>query len=171
MTTCQSALLEPGEQAGQFRADDGDIGDAGEQGIDAVEHHTPGVHLLDRVGDAHEQPLEIIIARFLDRLAIEKDMIHGDQAAFFEVGQIEAKRGDIGAQIGDPLVEGNKHAGFVVVEGAFDQKGRRQQGLAAAGAAADQRRPTGRQAAAGEFIQAFDAARSFFKIWHIKTGD
>ncbi len=49
-------------------------------------------------------------------------MVHGYQAAFLEFGQIEAERGDIGAQIGDPLVEGNKHAGFVVVEGAFDQE-------------------------------------------------
>ena len=88
----QVALLEPGEQAAQFRADDGDIGDAGEQGVDAVEHDAPGVHLLDRMGQAHEQALEIIFAGFLDLVPVEMDMIHGDQAAFFEIGQIKAER-------------------------------------------------------------------------------
>jgi len=60
---------------------------------------------------------------------------------FFEVGQIKPSE-ETCSQIADPFVEGNKHAGFVVVERAPDQKGRRQQVLPQPGAA-DQRRPPG----------------------------
>ena len=84
-------------------------------------------------------------------------------ASFFwldQVVEVETQRADVLRQFFGRLLEGHEDARLVELGGPADQELDAQQGLAAAGAAADQGGPTLRQAAAGDLVKALDAGRA-----------
>ena len=82
----------------------------------------------------------------------------GDQS-----GNVEAQRGDVGGKILSPFLEAHEHAGFIELLGTIDQEGHGQQGLAAAGAAADQGRSPRRQPTYSYVVEPVNAGRRFDK--------
>ena len=71
-------ILEPAEQPAQFGAQDRVVGQAGKQRFDRVEHDPLGADRVDGVAEANEQPLEVILAGFLDLAALDADVIDGE---------------------------------------------------------------------------------------------
>jgi hypothetical protein len=74
------------------------------------------------------------------------------------LGQVVAEGTDVGDQVVRTLLEAHQHAGFVVSGRALHQERQREQRLAAAGGAGDQRRPARRQPPEGDFVQPGDPA-------------
>ena len=88
-------VLEPAEEAAQLGAQDELVGQAGEQGLDGVQHHPFGADGVDGVAQADEQALQIVLAGLFDLAALDIDEIQGEQLLFFQVRQVEAQGGDV----------------------------------------------------------------------------
>ena len=101
----QVMLFQPMQQAAQFRAQDGVVRDAREQRIDTVEHDALRPHRLHRVSEANEQSLQIIFAGFVNFLAIDVQIIGGQQLALLQVVQIDPKRRAVELDFLDPFLE------------------------------------------------------------------
>jgi hypothetical protein len=78
--------------------------------------------------------------------------------------EIETQGADVLLQLRVGLLETHEDAGLAVLQGAADEELHAQQGLAAAGAAADERGPPLGQPAAGDFIEPLDAGGAFFQF-------
>jgi hypothetical protein len=111
----QSAIFQPTEEAAQFRAEDGVIGQAGKQGFDGVEDHAFRADGLDGMAEPDEQPFEVVLARLLDLAALDLDVIEGELLLRDEFFEIEAERADIGCQFGRALLEHHEHAGVAML--------------------------------------------------------
>src|SRR5207247_1127541 len=85
-------------------------------------------------------------------------VVHSQFVARDQVVQIEAERADVLHQLLGRFLKGHKDAGFVILRRAADEKLHRQQRLAAAGAAAHQRRPSFPHAAWLFGVRRLDAA-------------
>ena len=107
-----------------------------------------------------EQPLQVILAARLNLAALDVDIVDHDLLAPDQALQVEAERGDVGLQFLFRFLEGHQHARFVELPGTAHKEFRREQSLAAARAAADQRGPAPRQPAAGDFVETLDAGRT-----------
>ncbi len=152
-----AAILEPAEQAAQFGAQHGVVGQSGEQGLDGVEHHTLRADGVDRMAEADEQAFEVVLARLLDLVALDVHVVDGDLLLLAQLVQVDAQRAQVLRQLLGVLLEHHEDARFAVVDGAMHQELGGQHRLAGAGGAADQGRTTERQAAFGDFVQALDA--------------
>ena len=159
------AVLEPAEQPPQLGAKHGFVGDAGKQRVDAVEDDAPRAYARHREVEPHEQPFEIVFAGLVHLLPIQVHIVGGQQFAGLQVGQIEAQRRYVDAEIGDAFVERHEHPGFAMIDGAPDKKGGRQQRLAASRATAHQRGPARGKAASGQLVEPLDAAGGLFQMF------
>ena len=74
---------------------------------------------------------------------------------------VEPQRRDVGREVLGCFLEGHEHAGLAELRRAAHEEFHRHQRLAAAGAAADQCRPSARQPAVGDLVQALDAGGRF----------
>ena len=155
-------LLEPAKEPAQFCAHESVIGQAGEKSVDRVEHDALRLDGINRMTQPDEEPFEIIFARLLEFAAIDIDVIEQQLLAGNQRLQIETQRGHIIGQLLARFFKRHEDAGFVELGGAAHQKFHRQQGLAAARAAANQRGPTRRQTAAGNFIEPANASAALF---------
>ena len=153
--------LSQREEPAQLGAHDGFVGQAGEERFEAVEHDALGADAVNGVAEADEQALQVELAGLLDLAALDADVVHGDFLAADERGQVEAERGDVVGQFLAGFLEGHEDARLVELAGAAHDELHGQQGLAAAGGAADQRGPALGQAAVGDFVQAADAGGGF----------
>jgi hypothetical protein len=158
-------FLEPAKEPAQFRAHDGLIGQAGEKSFDRVEHDALRLDGINRVTEPDEEPFEIVFARLLEFAAIHVNVIQQQLLAGDERLQIEAQRRHVFGQFLARFFKRHEDARLAVLGGAAHEKFHRQQGLAAARAAADQRGPARGQSAAGDFIEPANAigASSFCK--------
>ena len=159
-----AALLEPAEQAAQLGAQDRRVVEAGEQRLDRVEHDPLRPDLLDGVVEPDEQALEIVIAGFLDLAALDAHIVDDELLVGDQARHVVAERGDVGGEIVGGLLEAHEDARLAVERHAVDQEGHGEQGLAAAGGAADERRPPGRQAAEHDLVEAVDAGRRLVEL-------
>ena len=141
------------------------VAQRGEQRLDGVQHDALGADRVDGRVQADEQAVQIVFAGLHDLVAVDCHRIDHQLLAGDQVGQIEAERADIRRQVVGALLEAHEDAGLVVVLDATDQEFHAHQRLAAAGAAADQRRPAAREAAAGDGIEAVDAGGAFRQLW------
>ena len=142
-------VLEPAEQPPQLRAQDRLVGEAAEQGLDGVEHDPLGLDAVDRVAEPHEQPLEVVVAGLLDLAALDDDVREPDLLLGRQLVEVEAERADVLGQLPRRLLEREEHPGLAELRRAADQELHGEQGLAAPGGAADERRPAEREAAPG----------------------
>jgi hypothetical protein len=100
---------------------------------------------------------EIIFAGLVDFAALELDVIDRELLLRDQRVQIEAERADVLRQLFGGLFERDENAGVAELRGAANEKFHRQQRLAAACGATDQRRPALRQPALRHFIQTINA--------------
>ena len=154
-------VLQPAKQAAQFGAQDERIGQAGEERLDGIQHDALGADRVDGMPEADEQSFQIVFAGLFDFTALDVHIIQHDLLARDQVFQVETERGDVLGQVLGGLFEGHKDARLVELRRAAHQELHGEQRLAAARAAADQRRPAFGQSAAGDFVQPLDAGRRF----------
>jgi hypothetical protein len=150
-------VLEPAEEPAQLRAQNGLIGQAGEQHFQRVQHHALGADGINRVIEPDEQPFQVILVALLGFTALDVDVVNHDFFAPDQARQIKSERRDVGLQLLFRLLEGHEHARLVELRRAAHEEFHSQQRLAAPRAAADERGPPARQPAAGDFIETLDA--------------
>jgi hypothetical protein len=100
--------------------------------------------LRDGVAEAEKQSFEIVLAGFFYFRALDEDVIDDEFVVGNQLLQIEAERRDVGGQFFARFFERHEHAGFVVESRAADEKLHGEEGLAGAGAAADECWASGR---------------------------
>lgn len=81
-----------------------------------------------------------------------------------QLRQIETQRGHIAGEVARAFLEAEEHAGLAELPRAVDEEAQSDEGLAGAGAPADERRAPGGQSAAGYLVQAADAGRDFAEV-------
>ena len=150
-------VLQPAEQPAQLGAQDALVRQAAEQGLQGVEDDAPGADRVDGVAQADEQPVEVVLAGLLDLAALDLDVVERKQVPGDQVVEVEAQRADVLDELLGPLLEAHEDAGLAVLGRAADEELHGHQRLAAAGAAADQRRPALRQTAPRDLVQSGDA--------------
>src|SRR6185312_6562193 len=154
-----TALLEPAEEAAQFGAQDRLVREAGEQSLERIENDALGARLVDRVAETDEQTLEIVFTGFFDLAAFDADMIDRQFLRCNQPGHVESQRGDIVRKILGCLLEADEDAWLAEASRAVHQEGHAQQRLAAAGGAANQRRPASRESAEQDVVETGDSRR------------
>src|SRR5262249_47986925 len=102
---------------------------------------------------------QVVLAGLLDLAPLDVNIIHQELVLAGQLLQVEAEGADVLGQFLGGLLEGHEDAGLPELGGAADEELHGEQGSAAAGAAADERGPAARQAAAGDFIKPRDAGR------------
>src|SRR5206468_3722934 len=159
-----AAVLEPAEQAAQLGPQDRLVREPREERLDRVEHHATRADRVDRVAEPHEEPLEIVVAGLLDLAALDLDVIEHELLLLDQSRKIEAERGYVLGELVAALLEAHEHARLVEPGCAVDEEADGEERLAAAGAAADERGPPGRQAAARHLIEAVDTGGGFGQL-------
>ena len=129
-------VLQPAEQAAQFRTQQAVVGQAGEQRLKGIQHHPSGAHLVDGVIEADEQTVEIIFAGLLDLAAFDADIIDDQFAGGRKGVEVIAQRGAVAGQFLLGFLETHEDAGFTHHRGLC-QEGQGEQCFTAAGAATD----------------------------------
>ena len=165
-------VLEPAEQPAQLRAQDGVVGQAAEERLDGVEHDALGPERVDGVAQADEEAFEVVLAGLLDLAALDVDVVHQQLVLLGQLVQVEAEGADVLGQLLGGLLEGHEDAGLAELGRAADEELHREQRLAAAGAAADERGAAARQPAAGDLVEpwmpvAALGREGFFGLWWI----
>src|SRR5262249_53684327 len=112
---------------------------------------------IDGEPEAEEQCLQIVFARFLDFVALDLDVIGRELAAADQSVEIETERAHVAGELLRRFLEGEEHPGLAELGCAAHQKLDAEEGLPATGRAADERKPAPRQAAVGDFVEAFDS--------------
>ena len=69
-------VLEPAEEPAQLGAQDGLVGQAGEERLEGVEHDALGADGVDGVAEADEQAFQVVFAGLLDLAALDADVVH-----------------------------------------------------------------------------------------------
>ena len=163
-------FFQPAEKPAQLRAQDGLFGQTGEEDLQGIQHHAFGADGVDGVAQPYEQTFEIVIAAFLGVAPLDVHVVEEDFFAIYQGIEVEAEGGHVGLEFRLGLLEGHEYAGFVELHRAAHQKLGREQGLAAAGAAADQGGPPPGKTAAGDFIETLDAGGAFGQTLSFKGG-
>src|SRR5262249_20270392 len=154
-------VLQPAEQAAQLGAEDRLVRQAREERLDRVEHDALGADRIDREPEPDEEPFEIVVAGLLDLAALDLDVIEHDLLLLDQRRQVEAERGHVLRELVITLLEAQEHARLAELHRAVDEEADREERLAAAGSAADQRRPSRRQTPARDLIEAVDTGGRF----------
>src|SRR5262249_50942804 len=153
--------LQPAEQAAQPGAEDRLVRQAREERLDRVEHDALGADRVDGEPEPDEEPLEIVIARLLDLAALDLHVVEHDLLFLDQPRQIEAERRHVLRAPVAALLEAHERAGLAELHRAVDEEANGEERLAAAGSAADEGGPPGRQAARGDLIEAVDTGGRF----------
>ena len=153
-------VFEPAEEPAQLGAQDGLVGQAGEQRFQRVQHHAFGADGINRVTEPDEQPFQVILAGLLDFTALDVNVIEQNFFAPDQARQIKSEQRDVALQLGFRLLEGHENARLAELHRSAHEEFRGQQRLAATRAAAHQRGPPARQPAAGDFVETLDARRT-----------
>ena len=151
-------LLEPVEQSPQLRPQQL-VREGREQCLERVEHHALGPDRIDGMAEAHEQSVEPVLADLLMLRVVEDDRVDREQLALDQVVEIEAEGRDVLSELVGALLEGDDHPGLAELGRAIDDELHREQRLAAARTAADERVAPTRQAALGDLVEPTDAGR------------
>jgi hypothetical protein len=115
-------VAQPAEQAAQLGAQNSEILETAEQGLDGVEHHAPGADLPDGMFEAHEQAFEIVFAGFLDFAAIDVHVVDQQLALLDQLFEVVAQRLDVLGQLRGIFLEGEQHTGLAVGLRAIHEK-------------------------------------------------
>ena len=167
-----SPVLEPAEKAAQFCAHDDQVGQAGEQRFDRVEHHAFGADAVDGMAEPDEEALQIEVTALRDRTAFHMNEVQRQHAPMHELVQVKTQRGNVLGQVRGRLFERHEHARLAKTHSAMDQELHAQQCLAASGATTDERGAPQGHTATGQLVEALDAGGGFGKLKgkHVSPG-
>ena len=143
------------------------VGQQRQHDIQGIEHDAPRPHFLDLGLQRRQHPAEIEIPR-LDqvghRLGVQEEQLLPPQ-----LRELPAEAFGIGHDALRGLLESDEDARLLAIPRAMHQELQREDGLAGAGSAHQQRRAAARQAAAGDFIETGDAGRRLRLQFHKRT--
>ncbi len=159
-------MIEPAEQPAQLGPENALILQSREERLDRVEHDTTGADRVDRVAEPDEEPLEIVVAGLLDLAALDADVVEDDFLVLDQSRKIEAQGGDVLRQLIRAFLEAHEHARLVESSRAMNEEADSEQSFAAPGSATHERGSTRWQSAAGNFVETFNAGRSFGQLRH-----
>ena len=145
-----AAILQPAEQAPQLGAQDGVVRQAGEQRLDRVEHDALGADRVDRMAEADEEALEVVLAGLLDLAALDADEVERELLLPLPAcrGRSRASARSSASSVG-ALLERHEDAGLAELRWrrargtrrrAWSCRSRRRRTPASAGRAAGRRR-------------------------------
>jgi hypothetical protein len=154
-------FLEPAEEPNHLGAQDRLVRQAAEERLDRVEHHALGADRIDGVIQPDEQGFEVVLAGFLDLVALDLDVIDRHLLLPDQRLEIEAEGAHVLRQLFGGFLEGHEHAGLAEFHGAAHQEFHRHQRLAAACPATNQGGTAAQQTAAGDVVEPFDSRRCF----------
>ena len=70
-----------------------------EEDLDGVEDDALGADRVDLGAEAHEQALEVVLARLLHLVALDADVVEGEQALLLESLEVEALGGEVRLEV------------------------------------------------------------------------
>ena len=156
-----AAILQPAKEPAQFRAQDGVIWQPGEECLDRVEHYALRTDGIDCVPKPDEEPLKIVLARFLDLAALDMDVIEQDHFLSCKLLQIEAERANVRREFRRVFLEHHEHARLAKLRCPAHEELHGEHRLATPRGSADERGAPRGKPAAGYFIEALDAGARF----------
>ena len=154
-------VFQPAEQTPQLGAQDQLVGEPGKQGLHRVQHHPFGADRIDGKAQADEQPLQVVVAGFLDLAALDEDVVDGELLFALQVRQVKPQGRDVSGELLGGFLKGHEDAGLVELHRPPHQKLHAQKSFAAAGAAAHQGAAPPGQTAIGDLVKALDARGAF----------
>jgi hypothetical protein len=154
-------VFEPAEQAAQLGPENRLVGEPREQRLNRIEHDATGADRVDGEAEPDEESLEIVLAGLLDLAALDPDVVEHDLLLLDQPRKVEAERGDVLSELVVALLEAHEHAGLVESGRAVDEEADGEEGFTAAGSAANERRPAGRQASRGDLVEAVNTGGRF----------
>src|SRR5690349_2072207 len=163
-------VLEPAEKAPELRAEDGAVLEAGEEGLQRIQHDALRSQPVDVVSHPDKEALEVVLPSLLDLAPLDRNVVHREEAAARQVLQVEAHREDVLRQIFRPLLERDEEPGLAVLRRAADQELGREDGLPAARGPRDQGRASERQSSTGDFVEPFDPRGTARKLDQLLLG-
>lgn len=89
------------------------------------------------------------------------NVVDGEPLILHKAVKVKAEGAAVDHKVLGPLVEGHQNERLAILKNAVNEKRDRQHGFAATRTAADQGRAPARQSAAGQLVEAGDAARNF----------
>jgi hypothetical protein len=107
------------------------------------------------------ESIEIVFARLSDLGALDLDVVDGDLLLGDQLLDVVVERTDVLDEVFGLLFEGQEDTGLVVFDHAIVKEGHGEQRLAAACRAAQQRRPSLREPAVSNLVEAANAGRGF----------
>ena len=155
--------FEKTKEPPQLRPQNHFIGKAAKEGFEGIEHDPPGADGVDGVPDANEESFQVVFARLLDFAPLDVHVVKIELFAGHQSVQVEPEGGEVYYQLLGLLFKRQVDARLVILGGAAHQKLHGEQGLAAAGAAADQGRTSLGETAAGDLIQTLDPGGAFLQ--------
>jgi hypothetical protein len=108
-------VLEPSEQPPQLRAENGDVRQPAEERLEGVQNDTLGSDRVDRIPQADEEPLEVVLSGLLDLAPLHAHVIERQPALFHQRVEIEAQRADVLRQLLGGLLECEEHPRLIVL--------------------------------------------------------
>ena len=117
------------------------------------------------MAEPEEQSFEIVFAGLLDLGALDENVVEDQFFVCDQLFQIEAKGRDVCSQFLVCLFERHEHAGFVEEHRATHEKFHGKQGLAGAGAAANERGSARGQTSSGDFVKTGDSCAFFLETF------
>ena len=106
---------QPVEEPAQLRAQHARLGQSGKERFDGVEDDPLGADGVDRVPQADEQTVQVVLAGLLDLVGLDPDVVQRELLARRERARVEPERREIQRQIFDRFLERQEHAGFAVL--------------------------------------------------------
>jgi len=156
-------VFQPPEEPPQLRPQDAVVLEAGKERLDGIEDDAFGAHRPDRVIEPDKQPFEVVFAGLLDFAALHAHVIDRQLLRTDQLRKIEPEGSDVAGDFLGVLLEGHEDAGLAEVEHAVDEKREAEQRLAGARPPADESRPSSRQPAEGNLVEAADAGRALWQ--------
>jgi hypothetical protein len=150
-------VLKPAEEAAEFGPKDRLVGEAGEERLNGVQHDPLRADAVDRCAQPDEEAFEIILSGLVDLAPLHAHMVDRQLPGPEQPGDVEAQRGDVGAQLLGGLLEAHEHTGLVELGDAPDEELHGEEGFAGSRRAADQRRPPPGQPTLRDLIEPLDA--------------
>ena len=153
-------VFQPTEQPPQFRAEDALVRQAGEERLDGVQHHALRASRVNGVSQADEQAFQIVLAGLLELASFDPHVIQGELLLSDQLGEVEAEGQDVLREFRRGFLEGHEDARLVVLGGPAYQKLHCEEGLSAAGTAADQRGTPFGQSALSDLVKPLNSTGS-----------
>lgn len=133
----------PTEKTADLGSKDRLVRQTGKKRLNRIQDDPLGADSLDRMGQANEEPLKIVLTILFDFAALQSHEINHQLVLRNQCVGIESQGFNIFADIVRGFLKCHEDTGLAVLQGASDQELKSKERLSAAGRTAHQRRSAG----------------------------